>query len=223
VGQTQPAVFVIACVRLFEEGIADALRRAGGYRVLGSARDGRAAVERLRAADDPRPEVVLLDVSIPEGPAFVRELDAAAPAAKIVALAIRDADADAIAWAEAGVAALVSREASLTELMNTIDAVTRGASLCTPETVAALLRRVAAAARERAAHESRASERRLAPLTRREREVVGLIGEGLSNKEIGTQLHIEVSTVKNHVHRVLGKLDVRRRDDAAALLRDARI
>ena len=205
---------IVASVRLYREGIADALRQAGRHAVLGTAGTGPAAIERLRALPAP-PGLILLDVSVPEGPALVAALRDAAPGAKVIALAVRDGDGDAIAWAEAGVAALVSRDASLDELLRTIDAVGRGASLCSPETVAALLRRVAEAARER-------DRRAAVPLTRREREIVGLIDQGLSNKEIGSRLHIEVSTVKNHVHSVLEKLDVRRRDDAAAILRETR-
>ena len=219
--RTRPEVFVIAGVRLYQEGLSEALRTAGDCALAGSARDGRAALERLRALDPP-PRVVLLDVGVSEGPALVRRLRAAATEVKVVALAVGDNEADAIAWAEAGVDGLVSRDASLQELHDTIAAVDRGVSLCTPATVAALLRHVAATARQREHGAARASEQRAAPLTRREREIVGLIGEGLSNKEIGRRLHIELSTVKNHVHRVLEKLDVRGRRDAAAVLRDAR-
>jgi two-component system, NarL family, nitrate/nitrite response regulator NarL len=83
--------------------------------------------------------------------------------------------------------------------------------------IAALLRRVVSVAHVQAGH---AGSDPTASLTAREREIVHLIDEGLSNKEIATRLQIELPTVKNHVHHVLDKLAVSRRADAAALVRE---
>jgi DNA-binding NarL/FixJ family response regulator len=91
--------------------------------------------------------------------------------------------------------------------------VTRGEFLCSPGTAATLLRRVAALAAERHTADNGAR------LTPREQQVVRLIDEGLSNKEIARRLSIEVRTVKNHVHSILEKLQVRRRGEAAARMR----
>jgi two-component system, NarL family, nitrate/nitrite response regulator NarL len=83
---------------------------------------------------------------------------------------------------------------------------------CSPKLAATLLRRVAALAQEQR------SPSALDSLTIRERQIVGLIGDGLSNKEIASGLKIEVATVKNHVHNILEKLNVTRRSEAAALV-----
>ena len=97
----------------------------------------------------------------------------------------------------------------------------RGEAACSPRVAAALLRRVA----DRGAR-ARRLDGEFAPLTSRERQIVALIDEGLSNKEIAARLCIELSTVKNHVHNLLEKLGARGRGEAAArvrMARDARI
>jgi len=91
----------------------------------------------------------------------------------------------------------------------------RGEAVCSPRVAGALLRRIAALATDGR------SDRVPAHLTKREREIMGLIDEGLSNKEIAKRLRIEVATVKNHVHNILEKLQVHRRGEAAARVRAA--
>jgi len=118
-----------------------------------------------------------------------------------------------IACAEAGVSGYVTREASLDELTGVVESVARGESPCSPRISALLLRRVAETAGRRT--ETDAARR----LTRREAEIVGLIDEGLSNKQIAGRLSIELATVKNHVHSILEKLQVERRAEAAARVR----
>ena len=131
---------------------------------------------------------------------------------RVVAFAVPETEDDIIACAEAGVAACVTREASIDELVATIERVGSGESLCSPQVAAVLLRRVATLAAAR-------SDEPAATLTSREREILDLIAEGLSNKQIGQVLCIQVPTVKNHVHNLLEKLEVHSRHEAAALLR----
>jgi DNA-binding NarL/FixJ family response regulator len=107
----------------------------------------------------------------------------------------------------------VSREATLAELLDGVEAAARGEALVSEPVAAALIRRVASVAGERTVANGTL-------LTRREREIVRLIGDGLSNKEIATSLQIELATVKNHVHNILEKLHVARRGEAAARLRE---
>jgi DNA-binding NarL/FixJ family response regulator len=132
-----------------------------------------------------------------------------------VALALRADDAEVLDWAEAGVTGLVTRDASLDEITSVIRGAARGAPPCSGTVSAALLRRVVAASRERPAGEP------LPTLTAREREIVELLELGLSNKEIAAQLYLGVSTVKNHVHNLLGKLEVRSRAEAVDRVRRA--
>jgi DNA-binding NarL/FixJ family response regulator len=131
----------------------------------------------------------------------------------VVALAITESEAGVLACAETGVAGYVTRDASMDEVVATLLAVARGELACPPAIAASLFR-----------HVGTLSARRGEPapdvLTPREREIVELIEQGLSNKEISRRLSIGLSTVKNHVHNLLEKLHVPRRGAAAARLRE---
>ena len=206
------SVFVVAETRLYREGLAKALDGRTDIMVVGGAADPGAAA--LGIADLPRPpEVALVDDGIPEGAGAIRILREAAPSVCVVAVAIGEAAEDVLPWAEAGASGFVPREASLDDLITSVRSVADGAGACTPRIAAALLNRVAATAGPRRAGAS------LRELTGREREVALLLEEGLSNKEIASRLSIELPTVKNHVHHVLEKLSVRRRGEAASLVR----
>ena len=205
-------VFIVAGVRLYRQGLASALNGDDRFRVVGTAvglTDGLAEMTRL----DPSPAVALLDIGIGPGLVSARHLREALPEVQLVALSLDDKDETVVALAEAGVAGFVTSDTSLDGLMTTVECVARGGSRCSPRATAALVRRLATLAQDRRP-ESRGDQ-----LTPRERQIVALIDRGLSNKEIATELHIELATVKNHVHSVLDKLQVRRRGAAAAAIR----
>jgi two-component system, NarL family, nitrate/nitrite response regulator NarL len=205
-------VFIVAGVRLYRQGLASALDADGRFRIVGTAAghsDGLAQMTQLV----PRPDVALLDIGVGPGQLSARQLRAAVPEVRLVALSIDDNDDSVVAWAEAGVAGFVTCETSLDGLMATVECVARGGARCSPRATAALVKRLASLA-EGHRHPSRRDR-----LTPREREIVALIDRGLSNKEIARELHIELATVKNHVHSVLDKLQVRRRGAAAAAIR----
>jgi two-component system, NarL family, nitrate/nitrite response regulator NarL len=159
------------------------------------------------------PDVVLLDTLTPDAEDAIRRIRGANAEAKIVALGTADEDDRLMAWAEAGVASYLPREASLGELADALDSLGRGEAVLSPRIAAELLLRVAALAGARPAGRDGGT------LTSREREIVALIDLGLSNKEIARRLVIEVATVKNHVHNILEKLRVATRGEAAAAVR----
>jgi two-component system, NarL family, nitrate/nitrite response regulator NarL len=203
-------VAVIAAVRIYREGLALFLGRRRGFEVVATAADVNEAVALLPRA---QPAIALIDVTA--GAREVQRLLAGLPDLKVVALAVADTEHDVIGCAEAGVSGYVTSDDSLETVAAIISSVARGELLCSPWVAAALLRRVAtgmgaplAGGRGR--------------LTVREREIVQLIDQGLSNKEIASRLFIALPTVKNHVHNILEKLQVHRRDEAAADLRGRR-
>src|SRR5439155_3862772 len=135
--------------------------------------------------------------------------------ARIVAFAVVETDAEILACAEAGVSAWVPREGSIDDLVATIESVERDELHCPPKLASTLFRRLASLTR-------RLPQRSPADgLTAREREILALIDRGLSNKEIAVRLSVEVTTVKNHVHNILDKLQVSRRNEAAAFVRQS--
>jgi DNA-binding NarL/FixJ family response regulator len=204
-------VFVLVAVRLYRDGIADALRRDARFRLVGGSGaldDARIQLALLAVP----PDVVLVDLGLPEGAGAARSIRAGWPGVGIVALAVREADEEILEWAEAGAAGLVTREATLAQVLDAVAAAARHEVVTTPAVAGALLRRVASLAGERRVSTGPA-------LTARERQIVGLIGDGLSNKEIASTLRIEVPTVKNHVHNILEKLRVDRRAEAVTAAR----
>ena len=203
-------VAIISDIRLYREGLADVLGRRPEVDVLGTAANGEVALDCVGRL---RPDVALLDMAMLGGIATMRALAAAAPEVKVVALGVPEVEPHVLACAEAGVAAYVPREGSLDDLVTTLKAVAVGEVLCSPRIVAGLFRRVATLALERRA------ERATRGLTARETEILKLVDEGLTNKEIGRRLCIELPTVKNHMHNILEKLQLGSRGEAAAWMR----
>ena len=195
---------------MYREGVARALDRDFGFEITGAVATAGAALDALLETD---PDIVLLDTAMPAPADAIRRILTARPETRVLALSVTDGDERAISLAEAGVASYVSRDASLGELAETIEAVARGEAVVSRRITAHLLRRVATLATNGPPHE------RLQSLTCREREILSLIQQGLSNKEIARRLVIEVATVKNHVHNILDKLQVHSRGEAAAHVR----
>jgi two-component system nitrate/nitrite response regulator NarL len=203
-------ILVIADIRIYREGLAQLLAREPRFRVVGSAAGQEEAFALLQ---DTWVDVVLLDMAMAESMVAVRAIVAALPEVKVVALAVPETEDDIVSCAEAGISGYVLRDGSQQDLLATVDTVVRGEILCSPRVAATLLRRVAELAAEHRTELSGAS------LTTRELEIVRLLDQGLSNKEIARQLSIQLSTTKNHVHNILAKLGTHRRAEAAALVR----
>lgn len=190
---------LVTPVRLLQEGLAHLLRERGHSLRVEAIYPDDALVPRLLAI---APDVILVDiVAVRQG--VVRRVHEAMPASRVVVFAVEEVEADLLACAEVGVAGFVARDASVEELFAAIASAQRGELHCSPRIAALMFGRLTAMARGGITD-------RLS-LTGRQLEIVRLIEEGLSNKEIARQLSIEVSTVKNHVHNVLGKLQVQHR------------
>jgi two-component system, NarL family, nitrate/nitrite response regulator NarL len=198
------SVLLVGGVRLHREGIAALLRDDPRLDVaVGPA--SADALARAAAAVN----VVVVDAADHDGLASVRRL--AETGRPIVALGVPSDVGDVIAFAEHGALGFLEREASLEDLATSVLSAARGEASFPPRIGTALLRRV----RVPSARPTSAD----APLTVRERQIVDLIADGLSNKQIAARLTIEVATVKNHVHNILEKLQVSRRTDAVDRLR----
>lgn len=199
--------------RVHRDAVAAVLSHGKRVRVVGVASHREEVFVRL---DDVRPDVVLLDAMMPEATRIVTDLRQRAKPVKVVAIMVAETETEVIQLAEAGVAGYVLPDGSLDDLVIALESAVRGELYCPPRVAFSLLRRVGALAalgREESEHGP------LATLTRREREILELVDQGMSNKEIARHLGIELATAKNHVHNILKKLHVHRRIDASSWFR----
>jgi two-component system nitrate/nitrite response regulator NarL len=201
-------IIIASDVRLYCEGLGRVLDDQNGMSVMGMVVDPEGLLQKVV---DFLPDLVLMDTTMPLALMTVRRVREITPNVTVVALGVSDTMAEVCRCAEAGVAGFVSRDASLETLLKTIRSSINGDLSCSPHAAGFLLRQVSALA-------NRDAELDLIDcLTYRQRTVLEQIGAGKSNKEIARNLNIELSTVKNHVHQILEKLNVRRRGEAAAL------
>jgi len=201
-------VVVISGVRLYREGLVTLLERTEGVSVLGSAADGPAAVSCIVTC---QPDIALLDMAMPGGFGMLPALREAAPGIKVVGLGVDESEAGVLAAVEAGVAGYVLPYESLNDLILVIRGVARNEAILSPRIVASLMQRLVLLAS--GSPEDSFARR----LTMREHEIIALVAQGMSNKEIARRLVIQLPTVKNHVHNILNKLQLSRRGQAAAL------
>ena len=202
------SVLIVSDTRLYRDGLVELLQRAETFEIVETAADEQEAVTMLGAV---HPDVVLLDLGMPEAVAVAHAMRTAAPEAKIVAIAVPEVEDCVVACAEAGVIGYVPRDGSLADVHAAVEAAVRGEPCCPPRLIGILLRFVTELGQGR--------PEPLDVLTRRELQVVELLDEGLSNKEIAECLSIEVATVKNHVHNILEKLHLARRSEVRSQIR----
>ena len=197
--QASRSILVLSDIRFFREGLAEVLERDGVFANVGLAAD---ADEALATAGRTAPKMILVDASLPDGPAIVSRLCDLTPQPQVVALALLETETAVIAWAEAGVTGYVPRNTGISELVSLLEGII----------AASLLRRVTRSPRQVAPH---AFATIPSSLTLREQQVMQLLGTGLSNKEIARRLNIGLGTIKSHVHNVLSKLALNRRSQVA--------
>ena len=205
-------VLVVDDHALFRRGICQVLLTEEGITVVGEAEDGGAAValaERLR------PDVVLMDVRMPgmDGIEATRRLSAALPEVRILMLSVSDHEDDLFEAIAAGAAGYLLKEISSDEVAEAVRAVVQDRTLLSPAMASKLIAEFAALARRTAATRERTDAPRL---TAREREVLRLVSQGYTNRDIGRHLFISGNTVKNHVSNILEKLQIHTRAEAVA-------
>jgi NarL family two-component system response regulator LiaR len=194
-------VLIVDDHALVREGLRMILGPDSGFQVVGEARDGEEAITRAREAD---PDVVLMDVLLPgmTGVEATRALRAEMPEVRVVILTGVEDDAVARDAIEAGAVAYVLKEATGEEFRRSLRAAASGQVQLPPQVAARLLGR----AHSPAVFDS---------LTAREREVLAKIAQGSSNKQIAREMGLSHHTVKTYVRRVLDKLGVDSRTQAA--------
>lgn len=190
---------VLSDVRFLREGLAEVLARDETLALDGVAASIDEALKGLQSTT----QVLLIDAALPDGLATVARLRRQIPGLRIAALALKETQAEVIAWAEAGVTGYVTRDTALADVAGLLKGILRGEQSCAPGVAAALLQRIAEA--PRAGVRQPAAVEAATALTAREDQVVRLICEGLGNKAIARRLNIGLATTKSHVHNILRK------------------
>jgi DNA-binding NarL/FixJ family response regulator len=201
-------VLVVDDQRLIREGIASLLDIQDGIAVVGMAADGKEAVEQVHALG---PDLVLMDVRMPEmdGVAAVAVLRRTAPACRVVMLTTFDDEEYVVQALRAGAAGYLLKDLPAAELADAVRLAHAGVTQLDE-----------AAARHVAAALSTTNPRPGDALTARETDVLRLIAAGATNREIAARLYLSEGTVKNHISRILGRLGLRDRTQAAIYGRD---
>ncbi|RWE32041.1 MAG: response regulator transcription factor [Mesorhizobium sp.] len=199
---------------LFREGVTRSLSEIGGFEVVG---EGATAQDAERIASTVQPDILLLDISMPGGGlAAVASILAEHPAQKIVMLTVSEANADVTKALNAGVHGYILKGVGSRSLADILRNVAAGESYLSPMLSARLLSDV------QSLQPTNGVADRLRQLTGRQTEILRLVAEGLSNKEVALRLELQEKTVKHHMTGVLSKLSVRNRTEAALMMREFR-
>ncbi|MGH3487753.1 MAG: response regulator [Actinopolymorphaceae bacterium] len=203
---------------MMRAGVRGILAAAQDIEVVAEAADGHQAIEAVRAH---RPDVALLDIRMPalDGLAAAAELRRVAPATAVVVLTTFGEDEYVAAALEAGVSGFVLKSGDPYELMAAVRAAHDGAAFLSPKVAHQVVARLSGGLLGR----QQAARAKVAGLTPREQDVLALVGEGLSNAEIGARLFLVEGTVKAHVSALMARLGVRNRVQAAVLAHEAGI
>jgi DNA-binding NarL/FixJ family response regulator len=187
-----------------------------GIEVVGEAADGVEAVAAVRRL---RPDVVLMDIRMPnlDGLEATRQVLALDPACRVLMLTTFDLDRYVYAALAAGASGFLLKDVTATHLAAAVRLVDTGDALLAPSITRRLVERFAAADRAPRPPATAAAHPALDALTPREREVLTLVGRGLSNSELASILTLSEATVKTHVARIFAKLDLRDRAQAVVL------
>ena len=200
-------LLIVDDLPLFRVGIGSALE-AANFEVVGEATSATDAVEKAREL---QPDVVLLDILMPGGSGLevVDEIIAVSPGSKVMLLTASESEEDLLIGVKAGARGYMTKDTPLPDLITAIDAVDAGGAALSPTMAGKLLD----VTNQLLRHEELLSSRK-PTLTGREIEVLELVAQGNTSREIGDLLFISENTVKNHIRNILDKLGLHSRNEA---------
>ena len=206
-------VFLLDDHEIVRRGVADLLQSEGDITVVGEGKNVAEALARVPAL---RPDVAVLDMRLPDGTGVdvCRELRSRMPELRAIMLTSYSDDEALIEAIMAGASGYLLKQVLGSDLVNAVRTVAAGGSLLDPAATTAVLERIRRAAEEPTGP--------LTKLTDQERSVLELIGEGLTNRQIGERMFLAEKTIKNYVSQLLAKLGLERRTQAAVLATELR-
>jgi len=198
---------------LFREGVTRSLEESGQFMI---AAEGGSADDAVRLVTEFNPDIVLLDLSMPGGGIHAAaQIAQQAPDVKVVVLTVSEANDDIMAALKAGAKGYVLKGVGSAALVEIMQGIANGESYVSPSLAARLLTEM------RLRPPPALADDPLSTLTEREEQILRLVAQGMSNKEVGRKLDLQEKTIKHHMTRILEKLHVRNRTEAAMLLREA--
>lgn len=196
--------------RLLRDGIFSILKSHKDFIIIAASGDGKKNLLKIKQL---KPNVVLLDLGLRSQNSLhvVEVVKEEFPLAKIIVMDLAPVQADILQYVKAGANGFILKDASLNDFLITIRTVHEGENVLPPLLVDSLFSQIV----DHAVREGKSHLKKAVQMTKREREVIGLLSEGFSNKEIGQRMHLSTYTVKSHIHNIMEKLALHTRLEIA--------
>jgi DNA-binding NarL/FixJ family response regulator len=194
-------ILLIEDNRLLRDGIRAIIDNQSDLKILAATGGNHDPLLQARSLN---PDVILIDLGLrnKNGPRIVADLTRELPQIRVIGMDLIPSQLDIVEFVQAGAAGFILKDATIEDVLATIRAVARGMRILPPLLTGSLFTHVV----EHALRKGNGELPNAIRMTKREREIIGLIADGLSNKEIAGRLSIEIYTVKSHVHNILEKL-----------------
>lgn len=196
--------------RLLRDGILGILKPHKDIVIIAASAEGKNTLLKIQQL---KPNVVLLDLGLRSQNSLhvVEIVKKDFPEAKIIVMDLAPVQADILQYVKAGANGFILKDASLKDFLITIRAVAEGSTVLPPLLVDSLFSQIV----DHAVREGKSKLKEAVRMTKREKEVIGLLSEGMSNKEIGHRIHVSIYTVKSHIHNIMEKLALHTRLEIA--------
>ena len=208
-------ILLIEDNRILREGIKELINEQPDLKIVAVSGGNHDTLERIRSSN---PRVVLMDLGLrnENGLRIVAMLAKEMPHTRVIGMGLIPSQLDIVEFVEAGAAGFILKDATIEEVLGTIRSVARGVGVLPPPLTGSLFTHVVDQALQRAKGKITDAVR----MTKREREIIILIAEGMSNKEIAQRLNLSTYTVKSHVHNILEKMALHSRLEIALQFRE---
>jgi DNA-binding NarL/FixJ family response regulator len=196
--------------QLLRDGIVAILKSYKDILIVAASGDNKRTLANIQQLN---PNVVLLDLGLrsQNSLSLVEIVRKDFPEAKIIVMDLAPVQADILQYVKAGANGFILKDASLNDFLITIRTVSKGSTVLPPLLVSSLFSQIV----EHAVREGKPGLKSATRMTKREREVIGLLSDGITNKEIGQKMHISTFTVKSHIHNIMEKLALHTRLEIA--------